>query len=107
MERWNPHARIRQDLFGFVDLVVLDGGRGPLAVQATSGSNHAARVAKIQDECREAALAWLECGGRIEVWSWRKNASGRWVLRAEDVRLSKGPPPPARADDEGPQAAAS
>lgn len=87
VERWNPHARIRQDLFGFVDVIVLDGEPGALAVQATSASNHASRVRKIREQCAEAAQAWLGSGGRIQVWSWRKGANGRWILRAEAVDI--------------------
>lgn len=86
-EKWNPHARIRQDLFGFIDLIVLDGLGGPLAVQATSASNHASRVRKIQEERAEAAQAWLDAGGRIEVWSFRKQPNGRYAMRVEPVEL--------------------
>lgn len=77
-ERWNPHARIRQDLFGFIDLIVLDGD-GAIGVQATSGSNAAKRIHKIVDEPK--ARTWLENGQRIEVWSWRKIKLKRGGLR--------------------------
>ena len=68
-ERWNPHAKVRIDLFGFVDIVVIDDD-GILGVQATSGPNAAARVKKILDEPK--AERWLNAGARIEVWSWRR-----------------------------------
>ena len=58
---------------GFGDVLVATG-ESLLLIQATSGSNSAARVRKITTECREAARAWLESGGRIEVWAWRKYA---------------------------------
>lgn len=67
-EKWNMHARVRQDLFGFVDLVYL-ADSAIVAVQTTSGSNHAARRTKILGI--DAARKWLASGGRIEVWSWR------------------------------------
>jgi len=38
VERWNPHAKIRQDLFGVVDVLAIHGG-DTIAVQATSDSN--------------------------------------------------------------------
>lgn len=82
VERWNPHARIRQDLFGFVDLVAIRDGE-TLAVQACSGSDVSKRVAKIA--ASEAAPKVRSAGWRIEVHGWRKNASGRYVLRVEDV----------------------
>jgi len=69
VEKWNPHARIRQDLFGFIDLIVLDGS-GAIGVQATSGSNATDRIRKIVQEPR--ARIWIENGLRIEVWFWRK-----------------------------------
>jgi hypothetical protein len=35
VERWNPHAKIRQDLFGVVDVLAIHG-EDTIAVQATS-----------------------------------------------------------------------
>jgi len=82
VERWNSHARIRQDLFGFIDILALRDGE-TLGVQATSGSNVSARVAKIAEH--ELVGAVRAAGWRVEVHGWRKNAAGRWVLRVEDV----------------------
>ncbi len=82
VEHWNAHARIRQDLFGFIDILALREGE-TLAVQATSGSNVSARVAKIA--ASETAPIVRKAGWRIEVWGWRKNAAGKYVLRVEDV----------------------
>ena len=83
VEKWNPHARIRQDAFGFIDILVLDGSI--IGVQATSDTNHAARRTKIAG--LPAATAWREAGGIVEVWSWRKaGARGKrktWQLRRE------------------------
>ena len=88
VERWNPYARIRQDLFGFADLVVLRPSEGVYAVQVTS-TGVAERIAKIKAEPR--ALAWLRAGGKIEVWGWRKlkvkrgGKAVRWTMRVEAV----------------------
>lgn len=38
VERWNPFARIRQDLFGVVDVLAVGNGE-TIAVQCTSGAN--------------------------------------------------------------------
>ena len=35
VERWNPYARVRQDLFTIIDIVALDDGQ-TLGVQTTS-----------------------------------------------------------------------
>lgn len=80
VERWIPRANKRKDLFGFIDIVVLDGLPGVLGIQCTSGSNVSARVKKIREECWPAAESWLRAENRIEVWGWRKKA-GRWGVR--------------------------
>lgn len=81
-ERWNPHAKIRQDLFGIVDVLAVREGE-TLAVQATSGSNVASRVQKIAEH--ESTPELRKAGWSIAVWGWRKNAKGRWQLREVDV----------------------
>lgn len=85
VEKWIPQARRRQDLFGCIDLLALDGLPGSLGIQATSGSNHSSRIKKAADEPR--LRPWLEAGNRFEVWSWgKRGAHGSrktWVLRAQ------------------------
>lgn len=53
-----------------------------LGVQATSGDHVAERVAKIAEH--ENIGPVRKAGIRIEVWGWRKNTQGRWVLREVD-----------------------
>lgn len=82
VEKWNPHARIRQDLFGIIDVIAVSDEQ-IVAVQTTSGSNVAARVAKIVES---AALPILQKAGiRVLVHGWRKAANGRYVLREVDL----------------------
>jgi hypothetical protein len=82
VEKWNPHARIRQDLFGVVDVIGIREGE-TLAVQATSGSNVSSRVNKIADH--ESTTLIRAAGWAFEVHGWRKNAKGRWECRVVDV----------------------
>ena len=82
VEKWNPHARIRQDLFGVVDVIGIREGE-TLAVQATSGSNVAARVKKIAES--DATPVIRAAGWRFAVHGWRKGANGRWACREVDV----------------------
>ena len=83
VEKWNPHARIKQDLFGFIDILAIKGGE-TLAVQATSGSNVAARLTKIAEA--DATKDVLAAGWTIKVHGWRKIAkSGRWECREVDA----------------------
>lgn len=94
VERFNAHARVRVDAFGFGDLLVLDGQPGPLAVQATSGTNVAHRLRKL--EALPGVVAWLRAGGRVEVWGWRRlkvkrgGKAVRWTLRRVAARLDGG-----------------
>lgn len=92
VERWNPHAKVRVDLFGVIDLLAIDSNTGNvlgrasiLAIQACAGASHAARRDKILAEPR--ARQWVEAGGRLELWSWSlRGAAGkakRWTLRVE------------------------
>lgn len=96
VEKWNQHAGpfgIRQDLFGFVDVLVLDPERGFIGVQCCARSGHAAHRRKILEECTEKAMEWLKCGGKIEIWSWAKQKVKRggklerWVPKVEEFTL--------------------
>lgn len=81
VERWNPHARIRQDLFGVVDVLAIRQGE-TLAVQATSDSNVSSRVTKLEDS--EALPELREAGWSLQVWGWRKR-KGRWEPRIVEM----------------------
>jgi len=82
VEKWNPHAKIRQDLFGCVDVLGIREGE-TIAVQATSGSNVASRIKKMTDT--EALHTMRKAGWTIQVWGWRKGSHGRWEVRIEDL----------------------
>lgn len=89
VERWNPHARIRQDLFGFIDLLAIREDGHLLAIQACAGPSHAARRTKI--EAAPLLAAWLSSPARsVEVWSWAKRGPrGKhkvWTLRTEELK---------------------
>lgn len=79
VERWNAHAKIRQDLFGVLDLLAVKPGE-ILGVQTTSGSNVSARLNKFADS--EVAPKLREAGMRLEVHGWTK---GKREPRVEDV----------------------
>lgn len=90
VERWNPHARCRVDLFGVIDILCVMPGVGVVGVQACAGSSHATRRTKAIAEPR--LKAWLDSGGRFEITSWRKGgARGErktWQPRREEIRSS-------------------
>jgi len=98
VEKWNPHARVRQDLFGVIDVLAIDddsdhkqwlGRSAFVGIQACAGSSHATRRAKILAEPR--AKQWLYAGGRLEIWSFSKTGPrGKrktWQLRVESITV--------------------
>lgn len=73
VEKWNHHVRIRQDLWGFADLVAFRGDE-VILVQATA-QGVSARVNKILSN--ETAKHWSACGHRILVYGWRQLVARR------------------------------
>ena len=82
VERWNPFARVRQDLFGIIDIVAIRDGQ-TIGVQATSLSNVNARIQKIAES--DAAAALRKAGWTLLVHGWGKQSNGRYRLREVDV----------------------
>jgi hypothetical protein len=81
VEKWNMHTKIRQDLYGFIDVLCVKG-EDIIGVQATSGDHVAHRVTKITEhENYPLVIAAI----RIAVHGWRKNAAGRWTLREVEL----------------------
>lgn len=78
VERWNPYARIRQDLFGCIDILAVGGKDRTIAAQACSYGDVSKRVAKIANA--EALPAMQASGWEIVVQGWRK-VRGRWECR--------------------------
>lgn len=76
-ERWNAFAKIRQDLFGFIDILAVKNGE-VIAVQTTSKSNMSARVKKILEN--ETYHELKKANWTIEVHGWAKNKKGRYEL---------------------------
>lgn len=84
VEKWNQYAKVRIDLFGFADVVVVDPQFGVIFLQVTSGTNHAKRRNKTL-ALENVQLIFKYCGDSayVAVQSWRKNAAGRWKTRIE------------------------
>jgi hypothetical protein len=92
VEHWNPWAKRRQDLFGFIDTLAVNQ-REFLAIQSSTGAHHAERVDKVREALRR--LPMLGNFMRIEVWTWservvrnqdgRKAKRKRWTLRRERI----------------------
>lgn len=63
--------------------------QGIIAIQVTSGTNHAARRRKAASEPR--LEMWLRAGGRFQVVSWRlagaKGKRKKYEVRVEELNL--------------------
>lgn len=81
-ERWNPFAKVRHDLYNFVDVLCIRAGE-TVAVQTTSYANVSARMKKIS-ELDTSAIVKL-AGWKIVIHGWRKDKSGKWVCREVEM----------------------
>lgn len=83
VERWNPFAKVRQDLFGIIDLLAVNSGT-TIAVQTTSLSNVATRRTKMQSS--EALPRLIAAGWCVELHGWSK-VKNRWFVKRETAFL--------------------
>lgn len=72
-EHWNPFARQRQDLFGFIDILAIKG-KDILGIQTTTATNLSTRVKKIIKHKNYPLLK--NAGIKICVHGWRKLKTG-------------------------------
>ncbi len=84
VERWNAFAHVRQDLFGFIDILCMCPYRGLLGVQTTVAGSMNARLAKIKAEPR--SQMFLNAGGHIVIHGWikggkRSEKPGKWMCK--------------------------
>lgn len=72
VEKYNPYVGIRQDLFGFIDLIALDHNRGVIGIQVCSHGELNAHNEKFWN-LRPEVTDWLKTPGtHLEMWGWRK-----------------------------------
>lgn len=87
VERWNPWAHIRQDLYGIVDLLGV-GPAGTLAVQTTTAAHVAERREKI---LASKAIPYLVAAGwTVRIHGWRKPSKRfrRWRVSEVDILVN-------------------
>ena len=85
---------IRQDLFGFADIISLGPGKRIVAIQSC-GQNFAEHERTMLDsEATANVIEWLRAGGEAELWGWRKlklargGKAERWTPRARAFTLA-------------------
>lgn len=76
VERYNPHAKRRVDLFGFIDIVAVDDTvKGVIGVQTTTTGNVSHRLTKLRVECAPKMQRWLYCGNMLVIHGWAKRGA--------------------------------
>ena len=93
VEKWNPHVGIRQDLFGFIDIIALDPEKGVIGVQST-GQDFAGHYRKLTTERYQEVSDWLKTPGTsLLLIGWRKlkvkrgGKAMRWSPRIQEITL--------------------
>lgn len=96
VEKFNHYAGkfgIRQDLFGFIDIIAIDPVDGILAVQSC-GQDISGHILKMTEARNEYLFEWLK-HARVELWGWRKiklargSKALRWSPRIVDFWLEE------------------
>ena len=73
VERFNPHVGpygIRQDCFGFIDILCIMPGEGIVAIQSC-GQDVSGHVKKILEDRNEITYEWLKYAN-FYIYGWRK-----------------------------------
>lgn len=93
VEKWNPHAFVRQDLFGFADVIAFRG-YVVLLVQCCAVASKADRVRKVAATPAAALWAVGSPHREVVVQAWGKfGARGKrkkWECREERPFLGGG-----------------
>jgi hypothetical protein len=93
VERFNRFGGpfgIRQDLFGFIDIIAIHRIEGIVGVQSC-GQAFSAHYKKITEEKYNECQEWLLCGGKVELYGWRKlkvkrgGKAMRWTPRVLEI----------------------
>ena len=85
-----PHG-VRQDAFGFIDIIAIDPVQGIVAIQSC-GQDYSGHIKKMLEERNENVYAWLK-HAKLELWAWRKiklargGKAMRWSPRVADGSL--------------------
>ena len=77
VERWNPWAKVRQDLFGIIDLLCVKQGK-TLGVQVTTMNHKQPHIGKMTAHPNLYRL--LDAKWEIELHSWRELKDEGWQV---------------------------
>lgn len=87
-ERWNAFAKVRQDLFGGIDVLAIKAGVPIVGIQCTTKHNMMERIKKL------AALPqisiWLQTGGLLFVYGWyQESPKSRWKVEIAELLFNQ------------------
>lgn len=85
VERWNPFAKVRQDLFQVIDIVAVNKQGDLLGIQVTTRSNMSSRRAKVRESL--GAKYWAT-HNQIQVHGWQK-VGPRWTVTVCQMEYDK------------------
>jgi len=91
-QRFGGDFGIRQDLFGFIDIICIDPVDGIIAIQSC-GHSFSQHVNKLTEQRNQAVFEWLK-HAPLELWGWRKvklkrgGKAMRWRPRIADFKIS-------------------
>lgn len=74
----------KRDLFGFLDIVLLDKINVQTVGVQVCGQDWSPHVHKLRGERAARCLDWLDVGNTIQLWGWRK-IGGKYTPRFEQV----------------------
>lgn len=96
VEKWNAfawHAKgrgIRQDLFNIIDIIAMSPGSDKIVGIQSTGQDFKGHDRKITEEFRDNSLMWIQSGGGLQLWGWRKLKRGNrkiWVPRIKIYKV--------------------
>lgn len=85
VERWNPFAKVRQDLFQVIDIVAVNERGDLIGIQVTTRGNMSSRENKVYASV--GAKYWATCN-YIEVHGWQK-VGPRWTVKVCALEYAK------------------
>lgn len=83
VEKWNAFAKVRIDLFGWIDIVAVNGFH-IVGVQTTTLSNTKARLLKAKGN--KALRKWMLGGGVLFLHGWAKK-KGKWLVEVRQIAM--------------------
>lgn len=87
VEHFNTFAGVRQDLFGFIDLIAIHPRYGTIGIQVC-GKDWSSHIKKLTGQRREALILWLASGSRCILVGWRQLKTDGWQPRVREFTLA-------------------